>query len=45
LVLIFVLFVVDGPHFDIMFKMVIILTQCLKWSSFSQFVFYLVLFL
>jgi len=29
-VLIFVVFVVDGPYFDIMFKMVIILTECLK---------------
>jgi len=45
LVLIFVVFLVDGPHFDRMFKMVLIFTECLKWSSFSQFVFYLVLFL
>jgi len=30
LVLIFVVFVADGPHFDIMFKMVIILTECLE---------------
>jgi len=37
-------FVVDGPHFDTMFKIVIILTEYLKWSSFLQFVFYLVLF-
>jgi len=44
LVLIFVVFVVDGPHFDRMFKMVLIFIECLKWSSFSQFVFYLVLF-
>jgi len=44
LVLIFVMFVADGPHFDIMFKMVLIFTECLKWSPFSQFVFYLVLF-
>jgi len=41
-ILIFVMFVTDGPHLDIMFKMVFILTECLKWSSFSQFVFYLV---
>jgi len=41
---IFVVFVADDPHFDRMFKMVIIFTECLKWSSFSQFVFYLVLF-
>jgi len=34
LVLIFVVFVTDGPHFDKMFKMVVILTECLKWSSF-----------
>jgi len=27
-----------------MFKMVLIFTECLKWSSFSQFMFYLVLF-
>ena len=44
LVLIFVVFVADGPHFHIMFKMVLIFTKCLEWSSFSQFVFYLVLF-
>jgi len=37
-------FVADGPHFDKMFKMVIILTECLKWFSFSQFMFYLILF-
>jgi len=37
LVLIFVVFVADGPHFDRMFKMVLI-TECLKWSSFLQFV-------
>jgi len=43
-VLIFVVFVVDGSHFDRMFKMVIIFTECLKGSSFSQFVFYLVFF-
>jgi len=41
---IFVVFVTDDPHFDRMFKMVLIFTECLKWSSFSQFVFYLVLF-
>jgi len=35
LVLIFVVFVADGPHFDRIFKMVLILTECLKWSSFS----------
>jgi len=42
----FVVFVVDDPHFDKdkMFKIVIILSECLKWSSFSQFVFYLVIF-
>jgi len=44
LVLIFVMFVADDPHFNIMFKMVIILTKYLKWSLFSQFMFYLVLF-
>jgi len=44
LVLIFVVFVADDAHFDRMFKMVIIFTGCLKWSSCSQFVFYLVLF-
>jgi len=43
LVLILVVFVADGPHFDRMFKMVLMFTECLKWSSFSQFVFYLVL--
>jgi len=37
-------FVADGLYFDRMFKMVLIFTECLKWSSFSQFVFYLVLF-
>ena len=41
-VLVFVVFVVDDPHFDKMFKMVLIFIECLKWSSFSQFVFYLV---
>jgi len=35
-------FIVDCPPFDRMFKMVLIFTECLKWSSFSQFVFYLV---
>ena len=40
-VLIFVVFV-DGPHIDRMFKIVLIFTQSLKWSLFSQFVFYLV---
>jgi len=44
LVLIFAVFVADGPHFDKMFKMVLIFTEYLKWSSFSQFVFYLVIF-
>jgi len=44
LVLIFVVFVADGPHFDRMFKMVLMFTKCLKWFSFSQFVFYLVIF-
>ena len=44
LVLIFVVFVADVPHFHRMFKMVLIFTECLEWSSFSQFVFYLVLF-
>jgi len=43
LVLIFVVFVAYDPHFATMFKMVIIFTECLKWSSFSQFMFYLVL--
>jgi len=43
-ILIFVAFVADGPHFDRIFKMIIILTDSLKWSSFSQFVFYLVIF-
>jgi len=43
-VLILVVFVTDGPHFDRIFKMVIICIECLKWSSFSQFVFYLVIF-
>ena len=38
LVLIFVVFVADGP-----LKMVLIFTECLEWSSFLQFVFYLVL--
>jgi len=40
----FVVFVADGPHFDKMFKMVLIFTKGLKWSSFSQLVFYLVYF-
>jgi len=44
LVLIFVVFVADDPHFDRMFKMVLICIECLKWFSFSQFVFYLVFF-
>jgi len=43
-VLIFVVFVADGPHFDRMFKMILIFIECLKWSSFSEFVFYLVIF-
>jgi len=43
-VLILVVFVADGPHLDTMFKMVLIFTECLKWSSFSQFVIYLVFF-
>jgi len=43
-VLIFVMFVVDDPHVDKIFKIVLILIECLKWFSFSQFVFYLVLF-
>jgi len=30
LVLIFVMFVVDGPHFDRMFKMILIFIECLK---------------
>jgi len=30
LVLIFVVFVADGPHFDRIFKMVLIFTECLK---------------
>jgi len=38
------MFVADDPHFNRMFKMILIFTECLKWSSFSQFVFYLVLF-
>jgi len=37
-VLIFVLFVADS-HFDRMFEMVLIFTECLKWSLFSLFVF------
>jgi len=44
LVLIFVVFVANGPHFHRMFKMILIFTECLEWSSFLQFVFYLVLF-
>jgi len=44
MILIFVMFVADDPHFDRMFKMVIIFTECLKWSSFSQFMFYLIFF-
>jgi len=44
LVFIFVVVVVDGPHFHKMFKMVLNFTECLEWSSFSQFVFYLVFF-
>jgi len=42
-VLIFVVLVVDDPHFDRIFKIVVICTKCLKWSSFSQFMFYLVI--
>jgi len=30
LILIFVVFVADSPHFDKMFKMVLIFTECLK---------------
>jgi len=44
LIFIFVVFVVDDPYFDRIFKMILIFTEYLKWSSFSQFVFYLVLF-
>jgi len=44
LVLIFVVFVADGLHFNRMFKIVLIFTECLKWSSYLQFVFYLVIF-
>jgi len=33
-VLILTVFVVDDPHFDRIFRMIIILTECLKWSSF-----------
>ena len=33
LVLIFVVFVADDPHFHRMFKMVLIFTECLEWSS------------
>jgi len=44
LVLIFVVFVADGSHFDRMFKMVPIFIECFKWSSFLRFVFYLVIF-
>jgi len=40
----FVVFVADGSHFDTRFKMVLNFTECLKWCSFSQFMFYLVIF-
>jgi len=33
-VLIFVVFVADYTHFDRIFKMVLIFTECLKWFSF-----------
>jgi len=35
---------VDDPRFDKMFKMILISIECLKWSSFSQFVSYFVLY-
>jgi len=31
MVLIFLVFIVDDPHFYRMFKIVIIFTECLKW--------------